>query len=326
MTVSAGAADNVGVQSVQFRVDGNDVGTADTSNPYSISLNTTTLSNGAHTLTAVARDTAGNTRTSAGVAVTVDNAAPSAPPSLTATGGINAAQLNWGASTDNVGVTEYRVHRSTTSGFTPSTANRIATVTTGTSYSDPGLTPGTYYYRVIAADAVGNASAASPQASAVVTNDTTAPNVAISAPAAGASIGGTVTVTATASDNVGVQNVQFRVDGNNVGSADTTSPYSVDVNTTTLTNGSHTLSAVARDAAGNTAHLHERDGHGRQLAAERVGHRAGGRRARVRHRVGHRLRLGQRRRPERAVPRGRQQRRARPTHRARTRWRSTRTR
>ena len=200
----------------------------------------------------MARDAAGNTGTSANVTVTVDNAAPTAPGSLTATGGINAAQLNWAASTDNRGVTEYRVHRATTTGFTPSAANRVATVASGTSYSDTALTPGTYYYRVIAADAAGNAGAAPRQATAVVTADTTAPNVAISAPAAAASVAGTITVTATATDNVGVQNVQFRVDGANVGAADTSSPYSLSLNTTTLTNGTHTLSAVARDAAGNT--------------------------------------------------------------------------
>ena len=162
------------------------------------------------------------------------------------------AQLNWAASTDNRGVTEYRVHRATTTGFTPSTANRVATVASGTSYSDTATAPGTYYYRVIAADAAGNAGAASPQATAVVTADTTAPNVAISAPAAAARVAGTISVTATATDNVAVQNVQFRVDGANVGAADTSSPYALSLNTTTLTNGTHTLSAVARDAAGNT--------------------------------------------------------------------------
>ena len=46
--------------------------------PYSVSWNTATLANGSHTLTAVARDAAGNQKTSAGVTVTVSNAAP--PP------------------------------------------------------------------------------------------------------------------------------------------------------------------------------------------------------------------------------------------------------
>jgi hypothetical protein len=83
--------------------------------------------------------------------------------------------------------------------------------------------------------------------------DTTPPTVSLSAPAAGATVSGSsVAVTAAASDNVGVAGVQFKLDGVNLGSEDTSSPYAVTWNTTTAANGSHTLSAVARDAAGNT--------------------------------------------------------------------------
>ena len=46
--------------------------------------------------------------------------------------------------------------------------------------------------------------------------------------------------------------MQFKVDGTNVGAEDTTAPYSISWNTTTAGNGSHGLTAVARDAAGNT--------------------------------------------------------------------------
>ena len=82
--------------------------------------------------------------------------------------------------------------------------------------------------------------------------DTTPPTVSITAPASGATVSGTaVTVAATASDNVGVAGVQFKLDGTNLGAEDTTSPYSVTWNSTTATNGSHTLTEVARDAAGN---------------------------------------------------------------------------
>ena len=64
--------------------------------------------------------------------------------------------------------------------------------------------------------------------------DTTAPTVSLTAPANGATVSGTVTLTATASDNVGVAGVQFLVDGNPLGAEDTTSPYSVSWNTTTV--------------------------------------------------------------------------------------------
>src|SRR5260221_14373839 len=73
------------------------------------------------------------------------------------------------------------------------------------------------------------------------------------APANGATVsGGSVSLSANASDNVGVAGVQFKLDGANVGAEDTTAPYSVSWDSTLATNGSHTLTAVARDAAGNT--------------------------------------------------------------------------
>src|SRR5205823_4956772 len=63
----------------------------------------------------------------------------------------------------------------------------------------------------------------------------------------------TVTVAATAADNVGVAGVQFRLDGNALGAEDTTAPYSISWNTATVADGVHVLTAVARDAAGNTS-------------------------------------------------------------------------
>ena len=74
---------------------------------------------------------------------------------MTAADGPGQVNLSWAAATDNVGVARYNVHRSTTSGFTPNTANRIAQPT-GTSYSDTGLGSGTYFYKVTAEDAAGN--------------------------------------------------------------------------------------------------------------------------------------------------------------------------
>ena len=81
--------------------------------------------------------------------------------------------------------------------------------------------------------------------------DTIAPTVSLSGPAANSTQAGTVTVSANAADNVGVVGVQFLVDGANLGAEDATSPYSISWNTTTASNGLHTLAARARDAAGN---------------------------------------------------------------------------
>jgi hypothetical protein len=184
-------------------------------------------------------------------APTEDLEPPTAPSGLSATGGPGSASLSWTASTDNVGVAAYDVYRSTTPNFTPGAANRIGQTAT-TAYTDTGLTPGTYYYAVKAEDAAGNLSAASNQASATVTSgDTTPPTVSVTAPADGATVSATIPVTASAADNVGVAGVQFKLDGLLLGPEDTAAPYTINWDTATVANGSHALTAVARDAAGN---------------------------------------------------------------------------
>ncbi|MGH9424471.1 MAG: Ig-like domain-containing protein, partial [Thermoanaerobaculia bacterium] len=80
--------------------------------------------------------------------------------------------------------------------------------------------------------------------------DTQAPAVSITAPLNGATVVGTVSVNATASDNVGVTKVEFYLDGA-LKSTDTTSPYSWSWYTTTASNGTHSLTAKAYDAALN---------------------------------------------------------------------------
>jgi poly(hydroxyalkanoate) depolymerase family esterase len=81
--------------------------------------------------------------------------------------------------------------------------------------------------------------------------DTTPPTVSLTAPASGATLSGSVTLTANASDNVGVARVDFLVDGAVAGS-DTTSPYSLSLNTASLSNGTHSLAARAVDTSNNT--------------------------------------------------------------------------
>ncbi|HXT42256.1 MAG TPA: Ig-like domain-containing protein, partial [Candidatus Angelobacter sp.] len=85
VTVSANATDNVGVTGVQFKLDGADLGGEDTSAPYGVTLNTTTLTDGAHTLSAVARDAAGNQTTAAAISVTISNSAPASTPTVSIT-------------------------------------------------------------------------------------------------------------------------------------------------------------------------------------------------------------------------------------------------
>jgi hypothetical protein len=160
ISVTATATDNVGIAKVEFYVDSTSsipVAT-DTASPYSFTWNSSTVSNGSHTLYAKASDAAGNSTVSTGVAITVSNSVA----------------------------------------------------------------------------------------------DTTPPTVSITAPAGNATVSGNTTVTATASDNIGVTKVDFYVDNATTPAATATAaPYTFTWNTTTIANGSHTIYAKASDAAGN---------------------------------------------------------------------------
>jgi hypothetical protein len=86
----------------------------------------------------------------------------------------------------------------------------------------------------------------------VETLDTQAPTVSVSAPAAGASISGSVQLSASASDNVGVTSLQFMLDGAPVGARLATGPWSTTWDSSTVPAGPHTISAQGWDAALNT--------------------------------------------------------------------------
>lgn len=77
------------------------------------------------------------------------------------------------------------------------------------------------------------------------------PTVTITSPSNGTTVSGNVSVTATASDDKGVTQVEFFVDGGSIG-VDMSAPYSTSWNTTTYSDGAHTVSAVATDTIGQT--------------------------------------------------------------------------
>jgi hypothetical protein len=96
-------------------------------------------------------------------------AVPSAPSGVKGTPASSSViNVSWTADTApaNCTISSYNVFRSTTSGFTPSSSNQIASGVTSTSYSDTGLTPSTTYYYVVEAVDADGTSAASAQAAA----------------------------------------------------------------------------------------------------------------------------------------------------------------
>ena len=86
----------------------------------------------------------------------------------------------------------------------------------------------------------------------LVTADTVPPLVSITAPV-GITVSGSVTVKASASDNVGVTSVTFFDAGTQIGVPAVAAPFQAFWNTTLVGNGNHTLTAIATDAAGNLA-------------------------------------------------------------------------
>jgi hypothetical protein len=87
----------------------------------------------------------------------------------------------------------------------------------------------------------------------VAPSDTTPPTATLTSPTTGSTVSGTISITASASDNVGVSKVEFYCDTAVLVGTSTTAPYSVSDNTSTMTNGSHTFYAKAYDAVGNSA-------------------------------------------------------------------------
>lgn len=247
ITVTANASDNVGVAGVQFKLDGVNLGSEDTSAPYSTSWNTTTSTNAAHTLTAVARDSAGNSATSTAVSVTVNNNAAPIITGISAQGiTTTGATIVWTTSTP----ADSQVDYGTTTAYGSSTTLNTSLVTSHSQVLS-GLSTGVlYHYRVKSADSQARLTVSGDNT--FTTSDTTAPTVSITAPSNLATVSGATTMTANASDNVAVVGVQFKVDGTNIGAEDTSAPYSVSWDTSAATDGSHTLTAVARDSAGNS--------------------------------------------------------------------------
>jgi hypothetical protein len=246
VTVSAAASDNVGVLGVQFLLDGVAAGAEKTAAPYTTTWNTTGATNGPHSLSAVARDAAGNATTSAAVTVLVDNSPPAVSMTAPVAGATVTGTVTVSATaTDNVGVLGVQF---LLDGVAAGAEKTTAPYTT--TWNTTAATNGSHTLSARARDAAGNLTT-SAAVTVTVSNDATPPSVSLTAPVSGATASGTLTVSANATDNVGVAGVQFLLDGAPLGPEDTAPPYSISWNTTGATNGAHTLSARARDAAGN---------------------------------------------------------------------------
>jgi Bacterial Ig domain len=258
VNLTATASDNIGVVGVQFLIDGVATGSEQTTAPYRSAWNSASVSNGSHSITAKARDAAGNSTVSSAVTVTVSNTNPvdSTPPTVSVTAPANSSTVSGtvnltASASDNVGVVgvQFMVDGAATGSEQTSSPYKI-------SWNSASVANGAHSISAKARDAAGNV-AVSGAVSVTVSNtsvpDNTPPTVSVTAPSNGATVGATVTLSASASDNVGVVGVQFMVDGTATGPEQTAAPYQVSWNTALVANGSHAITAKARDAAGNSA-------------------------------------------------------------------------
>ncbi len=236
------STDNVGVTGYKVFRNGTQVGT-----PTGTSFSDTGLTAGTtYSYTVAASDAAGNVSAQStavnGTTQTPDTAPPSVPSGLSANG-VSQTQVNlsWTASTDNVGVTGYKVFRNGRQVGTPS----------GTSFSDTGLTAGTTYsYTVSARDAAGNSSAQSAAVNGTTqAPDTTPPSVPAGLTANGVSQTQVNLSWTSSSDNVGVTG--YNVFRNGVQIATPTTTTYQDTGLTSGTTYAYTV--AAHDAAGNTS-------------------------------------------------------------------------
>jgi len=176
---------------------------------------------------------------------TTDALAPSTPTGLTANATApNSINLNWNAATDNISVSGYDLYRNNA---------LVATLGAVTNYTDTPVSPNfTYQYQVRARDVAGNISGFSATASVTTPADTTPPSVTLTSPADGISVSANVIISADASDNVGVEDVDFLVNGNVVGTVGEGGPYRLVWDSTTVPDGQVTITARAVDTSLNT--------------------------------------------------------------------------
>jgi hypothetical protein len=119
-----------------------------------------------------------------------------------------------------------------------------------TAWDTRAFSNGTHTLKVVVRDAAGNHATDTRTITVHNTDDVTYPTITLTSPTNNSTVSGDVAVQAQASDNVGVERVEFEANGTLIG-ADNTAPYSVTWNSRSLPDGNYTLVARANDAAGN---------------------------------------------------------------------------
>ena len=214
ISLTADAADERGVVKVEFLLDGILLST-DTSSPWAAAWNTASGSQASRTVTARAYDAAGHVTTSAGVTVTPNNDLSSpvlniSSPAVNAT--VSGVVQVSATATDDRGVTHVKF-------LVDDVVVLTQTATPyGFAWDTTTLANGSHRIGARAYDAALHVSASSRFVT--VSNDSIAPSVSLLSPKEAEFVQGVLTLSANASDDVGVTRVEFLIDGAIVGSND----------------------------------------------------------------------------------------------------------
>lgn len=237
--IAVTATDDVGVASVDLLADGQLVATV-TSPPYAAVWDAAYVAVGAHTLEAVATDSAGQV-SRVSIDVVVDHTPPTVAVDAPAADALVSGGIELSASAaDDNGIAEVRflvdgalVGAATAAPYT------VAWDSTTVAY-------GAHTVDAVAVDVAGNERIASIP---VVVDQP--PIVALTAPDAGSVVHGLVEIAADAVDDAAVAQVRFLVDGIGIG-VDDAAPFTRTWDTCAVASGAHDVEAVATDSAGHT--------------------------------------------------------------------------
>ena len=266
LSIGGTASDNVGVSVVYVSLNGGGYSSASGTTSWSTSR---TLISGSNTISAYSQDAAGNTSTVATRTVTyspTDTTIPTVAitsPSANGTTVTSATLSISGTASDNVGVSV--VYVSLNGGSYSSASGTTSWSTSRT------LISGSNTISAYSQDAEGNNSTVATRTVTYSPTDAINPTIAITTPSTdGTTVANaTVSISGTASDNVGVVEVFASLNGGGYSSANGTTSWSTN---RTLIVGSNTISAYARDAAGNLSNVVSRtltyqpSGSGRNIA------------------------------------------------------------
>ena len=251
VTITATASDASGIEKVRFWAGGSYM-SYDLAAPHTKSWDTTAGSDGPQTITVQAFDLSGNASGYVSFTVTVASDPDVNPPSVSLQSPLQGAVVSGVISIDAVAADDVAVQKVQ---FWAGNAYLSYDISApyAKSWDTTSVADGAYTLRARAYDTSGNNSGLTSITVYVSNNpDITPPSVSISSPAPGGVISGVVTIAAVASDDAGLQKVQFWGGGSYLG-YDTTAPYSRAFDTTALPDDLYTLVARAWDTAGNSS-------------------------------------------------------------------------